>query len=662
VGRDLAHVTFDSVLKKYVIQVDSTTGGGSGTVTSVAATAPAAGFTISGSPITTAGTFLFTLADDLAALEALSGTGILARTAANTYALRTITAGTGISVADGNGVAGNPTITNTSPDQVVSITGAGINVTTGTYPTFTITGTEVDGLVTNEGSLTVGAGTGTTSLINSNTSGSTPVTITAAGILTTAEAGNVITLTATEVDGSVSNELQTIANSSNATTHTATLSNTGGSFQLAEGSGITITTTGTGLNGIATIASTATGTVTSVGLSMPSIFSVSGSPVTTSGTLTATLAAQTANRLFAGPASGGAAIPTFRNMVTADIQNSIVTYAKVQNVTANRLLGRSNSGVGVMQEITLGTGLSYTGTTLNAATGVTGSGTTNRFALWTSATTIGSDAAFTFDGVNDRMTVTGTVAGGGPNLAFLNLNSGTISGTTEFLRMAGNINGVMATTMENSNNAGPGSATIFQMLVGGTSAGDPILQFSVAGAVTMAQGIDNSDGDKFKITPNSSTPGGLANSGLIITQDATPLVGINRDAPAHALDVTGRTRSSTGFMGAFARWVAGNIVFGAGAGTGPVLDAHAGTDNALYVSFTTGTTPTNNAVIFTGTYPTAWTNVATVTFSADGTNNSATDIAKFRTGGRTAAKFDFIANGTLTANRNYQFCFTIWGQ
>ena len=35
-------------------------------------------------------------------------------------------------------------------DQTVAITGAGINVVTGTYPNFTITGTEVDGSITNE--------------------------------------------------------------------------------------------------------------------------------------------------------------------------------------------------------------------------------------------------------------------------------------------------------------------------------------------------------------------------------------------------------------------------------------------------------------------------------------------------------------------------------
>jgi len=84
-----------------------------GTVTSVAATAPAAGFTISGSPIITSGTFVFALANDLAAVEGLSSTGIAVRTATDAWTVRTITAGTGISVSNGSGVSGNPTITNT---------------------------------------------------------------------------------------------------------------------------------------------------------------------------------------------------------------------------------------------------------------------------------------------------------------------------------------------------------------------------------------------------------------------------------------------------------------------------------------------------------------------------------------------------------------------
>lgn len=80
-------------------------------------------------------------------------------------------------------------------------------------------------------------------------------------------------------------------------------------------------TAGTGISinhssGAVTIANTG---VTSVGLSLPSIFNVSGSPVTTTGTLTATLANQNSNTVFAGPTSGGAAAPTFRSLVYADL-------------------------------------------------------------------------------------------------------------------------------------------------------------------------------------------------------------------------------------------------------------------------------------------------------------------------------------------------------
>ncbi|KVU46546.1 hypothetical protein WK69_13545 [Burkholderia ubonensis] len=62
-----------------------------------------------------------------------------------------------------------------------------------------------------------------------------------------------------------------------------------------------------------------TGTVTSVGLSMPTQFSVANSPVTSSGTLAVTWANATANQVLAGPASGAAAAPTIRALVGADI-------------------------------------------------------------------------------------------------------------------------------------------------------------------------------------------------------------------------------------------------------------------------------------------------------------------------------------------------------
>lgn len=61
--------------------------------------------------------------------------------------------------------------------------------------------------------------------------------------------------------------------------------------------------------------------VTSVGLSLPSsILEVTGSPVTSTGTLTGSLKKQNANTVFAGPDSGSsAAVPTFRSLVAADL-------------------------------------------------------------------------------------------------------------------------------------------------------------------------------------------------------------------------------------------------------------------------------------------------------------------------------------------------------
>ena len=68
------------------------------------------------------------------------------------------------------------------------------------------------------------------------------------------------------------------------------------------------------------------GTVTSVALSLPNIFTVGGSPVTSTGTLSATLATQQANAVFAGPGTGANASPTFRALVAADIPDLSATY------------------------------------------------------------------------------------------------------------------------------------------------------------------------------------------------------------------------------------------------------------------------------------------------------------------------------------------------
>ena len=69
------------------------------------------------------------------------------------------------------------------------------------------------------------------------------------------------------------------------------------------------------------------GSVTSVGLALPSsVFTISGSPVTSSGTLTGSFATQTANTVFAGPATGSAATPTFRALAAADLPGTVLTW------------------------------------------------------------------------------------------------------------------------------------------------------------------------------------------------------------------------------------------------------------------------------------------------------------------------------------------------
>src|SRR5271170_809292 len=74
------------------------------------------------------------------------------------------------------------------------------------------------------------------------------------------------------------------------------------------------------------------GTVTSVALSAPgSVFSVGGTPITGAGTLALTFATQSPNQVWAGPVSGGAATPTFRALVSADIGSGIVSIAAINS-------------------------------------------------------------------------------------------------------------------------------------------------------------------------------------------------------------------------------------------------------------------------------------------------------------------------------------------
>lgn len=91
------------------------------------------------------------------------------------------------------------------------------------------------------------------------------------------------------------------------------------------------------------------GTVVSVGLDVPAEFSVSGSPVTSSGTITMAKVSQDANLVYAGPTTGAAAAPSFRSLVVADIP--VLTAAKLPTISTARFWGRTTAGTGAIEEI-----------------------------------------------------------------------------------------------------------------------------------------------------------------------------------------------------------------------------------------------------------------------------------------------------------------------
>jgi len=139
-----------------------------------------------------------------------------------------------------------------------------------------------------------------------------------------------------------------------------------------------------------------TAAVTSVGLSLPSFITVSGSPVTTSGTLTGTLASQNANHVFVAP-NGSTGAPTFRTLVAADIPSLPYLSTSGGTVSGNLTLTGDLTVNGTTttvnsttidvadKNITLGNVASPTDVTADGG-GITLRGSTNKTLAWIDAT------------------------------------------------------------------------------------------------------------------------------------------------------------------------------------------------------------------------------------------------------------------------------------
>lgn len=310
-----------------------------GTVTSVAMTVPSF-LSVAGSPITTAGTFAVSLANQNANL---------------------------VFAGPGTGAAAAPTFR--------ALVAADIPDLSGTYQPLNAKLTAISALANASGVLT-NNGSGGFSYTTPSTGTVTSVALTVPSFLSVA--GSPITTSGTfavTLGTQSANLVFAGPSSGGASTPTfrslvaLDIPDLSATYQplnakltaisaLANASGV-LTNNGSGGFSYTT---PATGTVTSVAMTVPSFLSVAGSPVTTTGTLAVTLATETANTVFAGPTSGGAATPTFRALVAADFAS--IPAATFTMATA-RILGRTTAGTGAVEELTAGTSLSLSSGSLN---------------------------------------------------------------------------------------------------------------------------------------------------------------------------------------------------------------------------------------------------------------------------------------------------------
>jgi len=171
------------------------------------------------------------------------------------------------------------------------------------------------------------------------------------------------------------------------------------------------------------VVSPGSGTVTSVALTMPAEFSVSGSPIVGGGTLAVSAVNENALTVYAGPVSGPAAAPTFKTLASllAALGVGSGTVTSIANaLSLNALLTGSVSGSPVTSSGTITITLGFANQNANLflagpASGGAGAVTARRIApadLPAGLVSVAFSATPVFDafaGLTFEMTLTGNV-------------------------------------------------------------------------------------------------------------------------------------------------------------------------------------------------------------------------------------------------------------
>lgn len=310
---------------------------GSGSVTSVALSDSTNTFTISGSPITTSGTLTLTGFQSQLQSTFLAGPS----SGSGAASFRVIVAGD------------IPTLNQNTTGTAANIT-ASSNSTLTSLPSLTLPTIQLSGTLqaaqepAHTGDVTNSAGSLNLSLVATSNSTLTALPNLATVGIITSGTWNATTI-AINHGGTGQTTAAAAYNALSPMTTTGDIeyeSAPGVAARLPIGSTAQILTVS---GGIPTWASPATGgTVTSVAFADASttpIYTITGSPVTSSGTLTETLKTQSANSVFAGPASAGPTQPTFRALVSADIPSLSAIYLPLAGGTMSGSINMGSNSI-----------------------------------------------------------------------------------------------------------------------------------------------------------------------------------------------------------------------------------------------------------------------------------------------------------------------------